>query len=105
MDIQKFEDFIECIDKISKRRGEEKAQDINREVEEARRLSRYGERRIALENLLENLIELSVFLYTSEIDLAESAFGTTLSMYEKQLLLLHRIHARDLTDSPVFEEA
>ena len=95
MDIQKFEEFIERIDRTSSYYAGIKIQDVQREVEEARRLSRYGERRIALENLLENLIELDVSLHMSEIDLAECAFGTILSKYEKQLLLLHRMRALD----------
>ena len=81
MNIQKFDAFLKNIEESLGLRAEQVTElhFIRQEVEEARRLSQLGERRIALENLLENFLEVSVPLRKSAIDLAEDAFGTRLS--------------------------
>lgn len=95
MNIQKFDAFLKNIEESLGLRAEQVTElhFIRQEVEEARRLSQLGERRIALENLLENFLEVSVPLRKSAIDLAEDAFGTRLSSYEKKLIYLHRMQA------------
>ena len=79
MNIQQFDAFLNSLEEI-------KNIGTNNMPE-----SQYGERRIALENLLDNLLETSIPLCKTTIDLAEEAFDTPLSTYEKKLLQLHRM--------------
>lgn len=93
MNIQQFDAFLNSLEEIKNigTNNMPELQFIRQEVKEARRLSQYGERRIALENLLDNLLETSIPLCKTTIDLAEEAFDTPLSTYEKKLLQLHRM--------------
>ena len=88
MNIQQFDAFLNSLEEIKNigTNNMPELQFIRQEVKEARRLSQYGERRIALENLLDNLLETSIPLCKTTIDLAEEAFDTPLSTYEKKLL-------------------
>lgn len=53
---------------------------------EAKELIQYGELEVALENILENLHELSISLDTKIIDLARRAFGKKVRTEIEQLL-------------------
>lgn len=55
-------------------------------VDEARELAKYGELRIALENLLENIIEIKVEFSDELLDMSINAFGENISEYDKKLL-------------------
>lgn len=53
---------------------------------ETRRLTKYGEYKIALENMLENLSEVSIPLDKVTIELAYRAFDRQISSYIEHLL-------------------
>lgn len=62
--------FINQIDELIKASAKEES--IH---DEARELMKYGECKIALENMLENLSEVSILLDKSVIDFARQAFN------------------------------
>lgn len=53
---------------------------------DAEELSKYGEKRVALENLLENLIESEIYISPELIDLAEEAFSDNPTDYDNELI-------------------
>lgn len=57
-------------------------------ISDAQNLADYGELRIALENLLENILEYELYLDDKQIELAESAFGKNITDYDRKLLEL-----------------
>lgn len=59
---------------------------IKHAVQEAKELAKYGETRIALENLLENIIEERVSLNANQIQLVKDSFEGSLTEYNKKLI-------------------
>ena len=59
---------------------------IENVVIETRELIKYGENRIALENMLENINEIRIALDIDTITLARKAFGENISPYIEELL-------------------
>jgi len=55
-------------------------------VFECKELIKYGEYMIALENLLDNLSEVSILLDNKTIDFARLAFGEQITEYHETLL-------------------
>lgn len=55
-------------------------------VLEAREFINFGESRIALENMLENIIEVGIVLDQNAIFLARKAFGEDITAYNENLL-------------------
>jgi len=53
---------------------------------EAKELIKYGECKIALENMLENLNEVSILLDKDIVNLARQSFGEQITMYMDELL-------------------
>lgn len=47
----------------------------------------YGEKRVALENFLENLLENEIHISSELIDLAEEAFSDNPTDYDNRLIL------------------
>lgn len=54
---------------------------------DAEQLAKYGEVRIALENLLENLIDNEIAISKELVSLAEEAFSDNPSDYDRQLVM------------------
>lgn len=97
MNKEYVEEFIDQIEKLMKVSGEEECvQDeagvylkvlyLKNLILEARRLIKYGEYKIALENILENLNEVSISLDKTTIALAHQAFDNKISTYMENLL-------------------
>jgi hypothetical protein len=61
-------------------------QDLTTFVKSAIELSKYGECRISLENLLENIIDNNIILNEEQIYLAKKAFGDRISEYDNKLI-------------------
>ncbi len=61
-------------------------QDLTTFVKSADELSKYGEYRIALENLLENIIDNDITLNDEQINLAKKAFGDKITDYDSKLI-------------------
>lgn len=59
---------------------------IENVLSETRELVKHGEKRIALENLLENINEVGITLDTDTVTLARKAFGDNISPYIEGLL-------------------
>lgn len=55
-------------------------------IKDARYLIQYGEYRIALENLLDNLAEYEITLDDQTLDLAVCAFDNNISLHDKKAL-------------------
>ena len=55
-------------------------------VLETREFIKYGESRIALENMLENINDVGIVLDQNAISLARKAFGENISAYNEKLL-------------------
>lgn len=53
---------------------------------DAEELAKYGEKRVALENLLENLLENEMYISSELIDLAEEAFSDNPTNYDNILI-------------------
>ncbi len=94
MDIKAYEDFLQIVDSIA---GSEMSfrYEVERErgyqivksaINEAKELGGFGERRIALENLLDILSEVGLFLSIEQINIAERAFGIPKNMNEEILI-------------------
>lgn len=60
---------------------------VNDFILDAEELAEYGEMRIALENLLENLIDNEIAISQELVSLAEEAFSDNPSDYDKQLIM------------------
>ena len=97
MEVQSLENFINYIEKLMLQCDEtDYVQDSGRcylkseymkdLIYEARELIRYGERTIALENLLENLNEVSIYIDKEAVELAKRAFGSQLSEEKEKVL-------------------
>ena len=61
-------------------------------IVEAEELGNFGERRIALENLLDNLSEVGLFLTAEQIYLADKAFGKQKNKNEQLLIAYYQEH-------------
>lgn len=94
MNIQAYEDFVKNIEMMSidemsflyelnKERGYEI---VKYAIDEARGIANHGEKRIALEMLLDNLIEVGLFLTLEQIFLADKAFGKRKDENEQHLI-------------------
>ncbi|MDE6641386.1 MAG: hypothetical protein K2K63_12765 [Acetatifactor sp.] len=59
---------------------------IENVIIETRELIKHGEKRIALENMLENINEVGIALDIDTITLAQKAFGKNISPYIEELL-------------------
>ena len=88
------EDFLQIVDSIA---GSEMSfrYEVERErgyqivksaINEAKELGGFGERRIALENLLDILSEVGLFLSIEQINIADRAFGIPKNMNEEILI-------------------
>lgn len=53
---------------------------------DAEDLAKYGEKRIALENLLENLFENEIDISSRLVDIAEDAFSDAPNDYDKNII-------------------
>ena len=53
---------------------------------DAEELDKYGEKRVALENLLENLLENEIYISSELINLAEEAFSDNPTDYDNELI-------------------
>lgn len=60
---------------------------VNDFILDAEELAEYGEMRIALENLLENLIDNEIAISQELVSLAEKAFSDKPSNYDKPLIM------------------
>ena len=60
---------------------------IERVITESRELIKHGEKRIALENMLENMNEVGIVLDAYTISLARGAFGENISSDMDELLM------------------
>ncbi|MBQ9990735.1 MAG: hypothetical protein IJP31_07325 [Lachnospiraceae bacterium] len=104
MDIQAYEEFLQLIDsmavdKMDFRYESEKERGIcvvKNAVNTAKELGNFGERRIALENLLDNLSEVGLFLSAEQIDLADKAFGKTKNKTEQLFIDYYKAHLLDV---------
>lgn len=81
-----FEVFLEKMMALYAQKTPNDNDTIKDLVEAAKELAKYGERRIALENLLENVFENNIILDDELLDAADKAFGENASNYDKELL-------------------
>lgn len=94
MDIQAYEDFLQIIDSIAdsemsfryEEETEKGYQIVKSAINEAKELGGFGERRIALENLLDILSEVGLFLSIEQINIADRAFGNSRNKNEEILI-------------------
>lgn len=94
MDIQAYEDFLQIIDSIADSEmsfryeveTERGYQIVKSAINEAKELGGFGERRIALENLLDILSEVGLFLSIEQINIADRAFGNFKNKNEEILI-------------------
>lgn len=94
MDIQAYEGFLQLIgtmtiDQMSFRYEIEKEkgfQEVRSAIDTARDLGNFGERRLALENLLDNLSEVGLFLTAEQIQTVNQAFGKKKNKNEQLLI-------------------
>ncbi len=85
--------FVEADDKRAENKTKESMANMLKEaLDEAKELSSYGESKIALENLLENLIEIGLFLSPEQIILADRAFGDSKNANDRISLKYYRDH-------------
>ena len=100
MDIQAYEEFLQlidsmAIDKMSFRHEletEKGIQSVKSAINAAKELGNFGERRIALENLLDNLSEVGLFLSIEQIHIADKAFGKQKNKNEELLIDYYKAH-------------
>ena len=94
MDIKAYEDFLQIVDSIAEGEisfryeveRERGYQVVKSAINEAKELGSFGERRIALENLLDILSEVGLFLSIEQINIADRAFGIPKNMNEEILI-------------------
>lgn len=99
MNHQAYEEFFKLFDDMENAQmhfltetdRENMEQAVRREIDAAKEMGSQGERRIALEDLLENLIEIGLYLTPEQIKLADQAFGKK-SMGEQAALNYYREH-------------
>ncbi len=100
MDIQAYEEFLKSVIlmktekmvflyELEKERGIRAVKSV---IVEAEELGNFGERRIELENLLDNLSEVGLFLTAEQIYLADKAFGKQKSKNEQLLIAYYQEH-------------
>ncbi len=100
MDVQAYEEFLQLIETMSadkmfflyESEKENGVKIVKSAVNEARELGSCGERRIALENLIDNLSEVGLFLSSEQIDLADKAFGKQKDKNEQMLIDYYQEH-------------
>ena len=100
MNIQAYEEFIQLIDSIAvgemsfryEVETERGYQIVKSAINEANELGAFGERRIALENLLDILSEVGLYLSIEQINIADRAFGNTKNRNEEILINFYRNH-------------
>ena len=81
----KKEQYEKFIIKLKKQFSDNKI--VNDFIFDEEELEKYGEMRIALENLLENLIDNEIAISKELVSLAEEAFGDNPSNYDRQLVM------------------
>lgn len=97
MKIESLLDFITKLEEMRKACNPEdpvrdssgtysKAEVLSHLISDARQLILYGEYRIALENLLDNLAEYEITLDDQILDLAVCAFDNNISLHDKKAL-------------------
>lgn len=97
MNKEALEIFVNQIEKLSKINDKEdyvkdnsgiylKSSFLENLVLDAKELIKYGEYEIALENILENLNEVSIVLDEKVVNLARQAFGEKITTYTEILL-------------------
>lgn len=94
MDIQAYKDFIRNMETMPinemsflYERDKERGYEIVKyAIDDAKEIGNHGERRIALEMLLDNLIEVGLFLPLEQILLADKAFGKRKDKNEQRLI-------------------
>ena len=94
MDIKAYEDYLQIVDSIAvgemsfryEVESERGYQVVKSAINEAKELGSFGERRIALENLLDILSEVGLFLSIEQINIADMAFGSPKNMKEEILI-------------------
>lgn len=104
MDIQAYEEFLQlietmAIDKMSFRYELERdkgIQEVKSAIEAAKELGSFGERRLALENLLDNLSEVGLFLTADQIHIADKAFGKQKNKNEQLLIDYYKAYLINL---------
>lgn len=100
MDIQAYEEFLQIIDSITidkmsfryELETERGFQAVKSAINEAKELGSFGERRIALENLLDILSEIGLFLSIEQINIADRAFGNSKNKNEEILIDYYKKH-------------
>ncbi len=100
MDIQAYEEFLQIIDSIAvgemsfryEVETERGYQIVKSAINEAKELGGFGERRIALENLLDILSEVGLFLSIEQINIADRAFGNSKNKNEEILVNYFKNH-------------
>lgn len=100
MDIQAYEDFLKSINLMEKEKmvflyetkKDKGIRAVRCAVVESEELGNFGERRIALQNLLDNLSEVGLFLTAEQIYLADKAFGKQKSKREQLLIAYYQEH-------------
>lgn len=81
----KKEQYTSFIIKLKEQFGDNKI--VNNFILDAEELAKYSEMRIALENLLENLIDNEIVISQELVGLAEEAFSDNPSDYDRQLIM------------------
>ena len=72
---------------------------------DAEDIAKYGEKRIALENLLENIYENEIIISLELIDIAEDAFSDAPNDYDKEIISdLRKMMRGNLKNDEYFEE-
>lgn len=100
MDIQAYEDFLKSINLMETEKmvflyeteKEKGIRAVRSAIVENEELGNFGERRIALENLLDNLSEVGLFLTPEQIFLADKAFGKQKNKSEQLLIAYYQEH-------------
>lgn len=100
MNIQAYEDFLQSIDTMTidkmiflyEKDKEKGFKAVKSAIDEAKELGSYAEKRIALENLLDNLSEVGLFLSSKQIYLADSAFEKEKGKNERLLIAYYKEH-------------
>lgn len=100
MDIQAYEDFLKSINIMETEKmvflyeteKDKGIRAVRSAIVETQELGNFGERRIALENLLDNLSEVGLLLTAEQIYLADKAFGKQKNKSEQLLISYYQEH-------------
>ncbi len=98
MNKELLDKFVCCIEELMEQCGEKdlvrdsrgyysKRVYLNNLILEAKELIKYGEREVALENMLENLYEVSIFIDEDVANIARKAFGERISSGTENILV------------------